>query len=276
MGRGPGVGGLAVLILGGAALVLKAMTITLQPILPISRSCVHVKGHGGAKEAVRRVARNVGTNRFVMRTDVKSFYASIDHHILLDCLAVVIKENAVLNLIGQYLRRTVEIGDRFFDYERGISLGCPLSPLMGAFYLTELDRRVERLGLFYVRFMDDILLLAPTRWKLRAAVKAVNEMLQSLRLEKHPDKTFIGRIERGFDFLGHHFSRRGLTLARSTIEKFVERTSRLYEQEAGGTPSPVACLQVTCPQPCAADVDGDGTVGILDFLDLLAAWGDCS
>jgi len=50
---------------------------------------------------------------------------------------------------------------------RGISLGCPLSPLIGTFFLDELDRRMSETGLFYVRFMDDILVLAPTRWKLR-------------------------------------------------------------------------------------------------------------
>ncbi len=36
-------------------------------------------------------------------------------------------------------------------------------------------KRMERSGLFYVRFMDDILVLAPTRWRLWKAVKAVNE-----------------------------------------------------------------------------------------------------
>jgi hypothetical protein len=36
----------------------------------------------------------------------------------------------------------------------------------------------------------------------RRAVGLVTQVLGSLRLEKHPDKTFIGRIERGFDFLG--------------------------------------------------------------------------
>ena len=61
------------------ALVLKAMSIALQPVLPVSRACVHVKGHGGAKSAVQRIMRNLGVNSFVMRTDVKSFYASIDH-----------------------------------------------------------------------------------------------------------------------------------------------------------------------------------------------------
>ena len=63
------------------------------------------------------------------------------------------------------------------------------------------------------------------------AVKAVNEVLGALRLEKHPDKTFIGRIEKGFDFLGYHFSRTGLTVAEATIERFVERATRLYEQD---------------------------------------------
>ncbi len=52
-----------------------------------------------------------------------------------------------------------------------------------------------------------------------------------LALEKHPDKTFIGRIERGFDFLGYHFSRAGLTVSKKTIANFIEKASRLYEQE---------------------------------------------
>ncbi len=119
----------------------------------------------------------------------------------------------------------------FWDYERGISLGCPLSPFMGAFFLKPLDERMERSGLFYVRFMDDILVLAPTRWRLRKAVKAVNQVFAALGMEKHPDKTFIGRTERGFDFLGYYFRPEGVSVAKKTIEKFVARCIRLYEQE---------------------------------------------
>jgi RNA-directed DNA polymerase len=121
-------------------------------------------------------------------------------------------------------------GGLYKDCERGISRGCPLSPLLGAFFLHELDLAMEQSGLFYVRFMDDILVLSPTRWKLRRAVKRVNEHLAALDLEKHPDKTFIGRIEKGFDFLGYHFSRKALAVAEKTITNFVERLSRLYEQ----------------------------------------------
>jgi hypothetical protein len=68
---------------------------------------------------------------------------------------------------------------------------------------------------------------------LRGAVKVVNQMLETLKLEKHPDKTFIGRIEGGFDFLGCHFSPAGLTVAAKTIANFIEKASQLYEQKRG-------------------------------------------
>jgi len=222
------------------ALVLKAMTIVLSDVLPASPSCTHIKGHGGAKRAVRQVMAFLPATGFVFRTDVKSYYASIDHVALIERLARHIDDRIILELLVQYMRRTSERGGWFHEHERGISLGCPLSPLMAAFFLHELDERMERMGLFHVRFMDDILVLAPTRWKLRRAVKAVNEVLQSLWLEQHPDKTFIGKIERGFEFLGYHFSREGLTAAKATIQKFVEHAARLYEQEREGRIGPCA------------------------------------
>ena len=211
----------------------KALALVLAHHLPVSRSCTHVQGHGGAKAAVRAVWRHLPEKRFVLRTDVEAYYASIDHHRLFDQLAEVIRDRAVLRLLWLYLRRTVEHGGLFRDYDRGISRGCALSPLIGAFCLRRLDEQMTRLGLFYVRFMDDILVLAPTRWKLRKAVAVVNRGLDALGLAKHPDKTFIGRIDKSFDFLGYHFDRERLTVAKATLERFVERATRLYEQGPG-------------------------------------------
>jgi hypothetical protein len=114
--------------------------------------------------------------------------------------------------------------------KRGISLGCPLSPLMGALYLKLLDERVESTGLAYARFMDDWVILAPTRWKLRQAIRLVNQTLAELHVEQHPDKTFIGRISRGFDFLGYAFNPAGLEVAPQAVERCVQRASQLYEQ----------------------------------------------
>ncbi len=81
--------------------MLKAMTIVLADILPVSPRCTHIKRHGGAKSAVRQVDAHLAANSFVMRTDVKSFYASIDHLLLMDRLAIYVKDRGVLNLLGQ-------------------------------------------------------------------------------------------------------------------------------------------------------------------------------
>jgi len=67
---------------------------------------------------------------------------------------------------------------------------------------------------------------------LREAVRIVNQTLSDLKLEKHPDKTYIGKIEKGFDFLGYRFEPRGLRLALGTIKRFQERLAQLYEQGA--------------------------------------------
>ncbi len=144
------------------ALVLKAMAIVLaQRLAPtLSWRCFHLAGNGGAKAAVRYVLDKLPANQFVFRTDVKSYYASINHRILFSQLQKHVHDPRLLGLLWQYLRRTVYDDGFYEDIEQGISLGCPLSPLMGAVFLDVLDKRMEANGLFYARFMDDWVILS--------------------------------------------------------------------------------------------------------------------
>ena len=66
----------------------------------------------------------------------------------------------------------------------------------------------------------------------KKAIQIVNQTLNELKVEKHPDKTFIGRIAKGFDFLGYSFEPKGLSLAPKTLANFLERITQLYEQGA--------------------------------------------
>jgi hypothetical protein len=197
-----------------------------------SPRCFRLSGRGGVKAAVREVDVHRAENTFVCRTNVKDYYANINHHILMRIVEQYIQDEAVLTLLWGYLRRYVSDGEDYIDITQGIVLGCPLSPLLGTLFLKPLDDRMAALGLFYVRFMDDWIILAPTRWTLRKAIKAMNEVLAGLRVEKHPDQTIIGRIARGFDFLGFWFTSTRVGLAWKTIERFVARITRLYEQGA--------------------------------------------
>jgi hypothetical protein len=86
-----------------------------------------------------------------------------------------------VNLLWQFMQRVSTRGGLFKSHNRGISRGCALSPLIGAFFLGCLDRQRQALGLFYRRFMDDFIVLTTTRWKLKRAVKAVNQRLNALK-----------------------------------------------------------------------------------------------
>ena len=83
------------------------------------------------------------------------------------------------------------------------------------------------------KIMDDWVILARSRWHLRRAVRVMNEVLARLGLAQHPDKTFIGRVSRGFDFLGVDFQP-GAPLVPSAVSlaRKTEKIARLYEQGA--------------------------------------------
>jgi hypothetical protein len=70
----------------------------------------------------------------------------------------------------------------------------------------------------------------------KRAVAKVNRVLQDLKVEKHPDKTFIGRISRGFDFLGYHFEKDALGVrvrpGEATVRRYMARVAEMYEEGA--------------------------------------------
>ena len=96
---------------------------------------------------------------------------------------------------------------------------------------------MQHLDVKYFRYMDDILIMARTRCKLKKGIRVLNRILGELKLEKNREKTLIGRTERGFNFLGYHFEQTGVRVADKTVNDFAEKALRLYEQEPPGTRS---------------------------------------
>ncbi len=85
------------------ALVLKAMALVLGDSLEpaLSDRCFHVKGHGGAKAAVREALEQLGPEVFVMKSDVKGYYANIDHDVLYDLVQEYVPDPLVCRLVWQ-------------------------------------------------------------------------------------------------------------------------------------------------------------------------------
>ena len=214
------------------ALAMKVLSELASNEFELSSACMHVKGHGGLKQCVAQTQQELNEYNFVCKTDVKGFYESIDQYLLIEQIYQHINNKILRRYLYQVIRRTVEYGGNYQDIDKGISRGCPLSPILGALYLKVLDDLFScQSNICYVRYMDDILIMAKTRWQNRRVIKLLNQCFNELKVDKHPGKTFIGRIEKGFDFLGYHFSRNPLKLADITVKKHVERMYRLYEQQ---------------------------------------------
>ena len=214
------------------ALVLKMLAMALSDALALSLHCTHIKGHGGLKATVNDLHVALPDYGYVMKTDVKGYYESIDHTILLKQLNKDITDPFIWRLLVQFVKRTVERGGTFKSITCGISRGCSLSPIIAAYYLTSLDKQMEGdPRYFYRRYMDDVIILAKTRWHLRKAVKKVNQHFNQLKVEQAPDKTFIGRIQKGFDFLGYQFGEEKLTVSKRTLDNHIRRLTQLYEQK---------------------------------------------
>jgi RNA-directed DNA polymerase len=192
--------------------------------------CRHVKGRRGLKGAVRELARRAGAFHFVGRFDIASYYNSMQHETIMGLLDKARVDETLQSLVRQYLT----LPD-LNHTSRGMVAGGSLSPLLGALYLLPLDAAMHRHvisgRIHYVRYMDDIIILAKTRWHLRAAIRSIYEAIEPLGLRLHQEKRFIGRIDKGFDFLGYqiHPSRR-LRPSAESLRRLVVRAGRLYEQ----------------------------------------------
>ncbi|CAI1689238.1 Retron-type reverse transcriptase [Serratia fonticola] len=216
------------------ALVLKWVALNVMPLLPLHPKCEHVRGHGGGRTSLTRMQQAILREGYswVCRTDIQGYYASINKKVLLGQLARHVKHPVLINLLTQYIHYCVEDGGEFYTPERGIARGCALSPLMGALHLWALDHHFsQQENIYYARYMDDVVIMTKTRWSLRRHVKALNGHFEKLSFHQHPDKTYVGQLAKGFDWMGAQLGRAGLQgIAPRALTNHRTKVRRLYEQ----------------------------------------------
>ncbi len=214
--------------------LLKETKLQLYRVLrpKLRPSCTHLKGHGGVKGAIRALSRLTRSFRYVARFDVARYYESIDHATLLELLTRLGVSREQRALTEEALR----LPDRS---QRGVGLvaGCSLSPLLAGVMLSPLDEAMHRLSrrgeIATVRYMDDFVVLAKKRHPFRRALKRVYRVINQLRLRLHETKRRIGKVARGFSFLGYHFKPgQRLRPSRESHRRRSLKCRRLYERGA--------------------------------------------
>ena len=168
-----------------------------------------------AHEAVHRVATAiVQWKTRVIDLDLRAYFDTVRHHILLEKVARRVNDDEVMRLLKLMLTATGK---------QGVPQGGVISPLLSNVYLTEVDRMLERAkdstrnGKYtyveYVRFADDLVVLIDAHprhaWLLGAVSKRLREEFAKLQVEVNEEKSRTVDLVRAesFGFLGFDFRR---------------------------------------------------------------------
>lgn len=193
-----------------------------------SFSCRRGKGTHRALDRLRHFARQVSCNHtrtvWVLKGDIRKFFASIDHKILIDILVQYIPDQNIIWLLRNIVESFTSTG-----VGKGLPLGNLTSQLLVNIYMDEFDQFVKhQLKIkHYIRYADDFVVLSDNKvWLEQILFEIQNYLKVVLKLELHPNKVSISTMASGIDFLGwvHFPYHRQIrtTTKRRTIRKLAK------------------------------------------------------
>ncbi len=174
-----------------------------------SYSCRYAKGTHKALERFKyffnKVSRNDRRTCWVLKCDVRKFFASIDQVILIDIFKKHISDKDTVWLIGNIVSSFQSTG-----VGKGLPLGNLTSQLLVNVYMNEFDQYIKHIlkQTYYIRYADDFVVMHYDKNILVELLPKIGEFLSNnLKLSLHPDKVFIKTFASCVDFLGWvHFS----------------------------------------------------------------------
>lgn len=158
---------------------------------------------------------------YCLKMDVSKYFYSINHNILMGMLGKKIKDKDVLNIIklvisqtnNDYINKNISYYNNkyntdipYYINDTGLSIGAMVSQFLAIFFLNEIDHYIkEELGCkYYIRYMDDLVILDVNKGKLKRIYNIISEKLNALKLKVNK-KSNIYSCSNGFSFLGYTY-----------------------------------------------------------------------
>lgn len=228
-----------------------------------SYSCRVDKGVHRALDRFRdyayKVSRNHTRTCWVLKCDIRKFFANIDHGILMRILREYIPDRDILRLLGNVIDSfstfvipteatrsersggipplAVQLGrdDKKQPPHIGLPLGNLTSQLLTNIYMNVFDQWVKHTlkAKYYIRYADDFVFLSDDRQHLVQLVPIVRDFLsRKLRLTLHPNKVSIQTVASGVDFLGWVHALDHRVLRQVTKRRMFKRVEEYMEEES--------------------------------------------
>ncbi len=169
---------------------------------------------------LRKISQNYTRRTYVLKCDIKKFFDSIDHDILLGLLNEQIKDEDVIKLLEQII-------DSFHKEDgKGLPLGNVTSQVFANVYMNKFDwfMKKELKVKYYIRYCDDFVILSENINYLNELLRYIEKFLiKELKLVLHPNKIEIKKLNQGIDFLGYVVLPHYLVLRTKTKNRVIRK-----------------------------------------------------
>ena len=171
----------------------------------IYENCACLKGKGTDfarklfnKQLISARSKYKTTKIFALKCDIHHFFESIDHKVMEKLLTKYIRDPWARSEAMRVVN----------SFDKGLGLGSQISQLTESAYLSPMDHFIKEVLhiKYYVRYMDDFILLHPNKQHLKYCLQEIGKLLQTISLTYNPEKTqIISLYHQKVTFLGFKY-----------------------------------------------------------------------